>query len=298
MNRLKGTLYDGTGAPPVEADVRITGDRIAEVGRSLRADGAEVIDVRGHAVAPGFIDIHSHTDMVLFAHPNAESKVRQGVTTEVVGNCGASFGPMSADLAKLAAGVGEKGYLALYSLVALATIVWMVHAYYRAPYIGLWYVPVMRYAPLAVMPFALILIVCGVLGRNPTAVGQERLLQSAEPARGILRVTRHPVMWGIALWAASHAAARGDAAALVFFGTFLLLALSGTVLMDRKKAARMGDAWQRFANATSNLPFAAIASGRNAFRPAEIGWMKPLLGIVLYLVLLFLHSGLFGARPY
>jgi N-acyl-D-amino-acid deacylase len=88
-----GVVYDGTGAAPVEADVRISGDRIAAVGRSLGAEGAQVIDVRGHAVAPGFIDIHSHTDRVLLAHANAESKVRQGVTTEVAGQDGGSVAP-------------------------------------------------------------------------------------------------------------------------------------------------------------------------------------------------------------
>lgn len=94
-----GVVYDGTGAPPVEADVRISGDRIVAVGRALAADGAAVIDARGYAVAPGFIDIHSHTDTVLFAHPNAESKVRQGVTTEVAGQDGGSVAPSSAERA-------------------------------------------------------------------------------------------------------------------------------------------------------------------------------------------------------
>lgn len=94
-----GVLYDGTGAAPVEADVRISGDRISAVARGLASDGARVIDVRGHAIAPGFIDIHSHTDTLLFAHPNAESKVRQGVTTEVCGQDGGSVAPSSEDRA-------------------------------------------------------------------------------------------------------------------------------------------------------------------------------------------------------
>lgn len=92
-----GVVYDGTGTPGVEADVRIAGNRIAAVGAGLPADGAQVIDVHGHAVAPGFIDIHSHTDIGLFAHPNAESKVRQGVTTEVAGQDGSSVAPSSED---------------------------------------------------------------------------------------------------------------------------------------------------------------------------------------------------------
>jgi uncharacterized membrane protein len=193
---------------------------------------------------------------------------------------------------------GEKSYLALYSAAAFATLGWMIFAYYRAPYVQLWYVAALHYAPLLIMPFAFILMVCGLLARNPTMVGQERLLDAAEPARGILRVTRHPLMWGIALWAAAHMLARGDAAAIVFFGTFLALALAGTALSDHRKDRSLGEPWRRFAMATSHVPFAAIAAGRNAFRAGEIGWAGPGLGIALYVALLFLHRLIFGVRPY
>jgi len=164
--------------------------------------------------------------------------------------------------------------------------------------LSLWYVPALRYAPLVIMPFGLILIVCGALTRNPAVVGQERLLETGDAVRGILRVTRHPLMWGVALWAASHVLARGDAAAVLFFGTFLLLALVGTAMSDRRKARALGAGWKRFATTTSHVPFAAIATGRTAFVPAEIGWTKPVLGVVLYIVLFFLHPLIFGARPY
>lgn len=200
--------------------------------------------------------------------------------------------------ARSMAAMGEKAYLGLYSVVAAAALGWMVYAYYRAPYAGLWYMPSLRYAPLAIMPFALVLIVCGLLTRNPTMVGQERLLESRDAARGILRVTRHPLMWGVALWAASHMLARGDAAALLFFGTFLILALGGTALSDRRKARALGERWQRFAAVTSHVPFAAVAAGRNHFAPAEIGWARPALGIALYIALFLLHPVIFGARPY
>ncbi len=94
---LRGaTVYDGTGAASIAADVAIDGDRITGVGRRLTVTGAEEIDLRGLALAPGFIDIHSHTDLVLFVNPKAESKIRQGVTTEVVGQDGSSIGPWSA----------------------------------------------------------------------------------------------------------------------------------------------------------------------------------------------------------
>ena len=198
--------------------------------------------------------------------------------------------------AKLVAALG-KAYLGLFSLVAFATLGYMIWAYYRAPFFNLWYAVALRYVPLIIMPFALLLIVCGLLTRNPTLVGQEGLLKAGDPVHGILRVTRHPLMWGFALWAASHIAARGDVAALVFFSTFLLLALSGTVLIDRRKAATLGEDWRRYAAVTSNVPFAAIAAGRNRFRPGEIGWLNPVVALALYVLLLGQHADLFGASP-
>ncbi len=87
-----GTIYDGTGGPPRSADIGIVGDRITRIGRGLAAGTAE-IDARGMAVAPGFIDIHSHADLSLLVNPSAESRVRQGVTLEVVGQDGSSIGP-------------------------------------------------------------------------------------------------------------------------------------------------------------------------------------------------------------
>ena len=90
-----GTVFDGSGGAPQMADVLVAGDRITRVAQNVAAARAEVIDARGLAVAPGFIDIHAHTDTVLFAHPLAESKLRQGVTTEVAGQDGASVAPSS-----------------------------------------------------------------------------------------------------------------------------------------------------------------------------------------------------------
>lgn len=200
--------------------------------------------------------------------------------------------------ARLIGALGANGYLLLYSAVAFATLGGMVWAYYRAPFVGLWHVPALRYAPLVVMPFAMVLVVCGLLTRNPTLVGAERLLKDDNPARGILRITRHPLMWGIALWAASHILARGDAAAAVFFGSFLVLALSGTMLIDHRKRSTLGADWQRFASATSNVPFAALAAGRTRFSAREIGWGRFVASLALYAIVLWLHPLLFGARLY
>ncbi|MBI3407449.1 MAG: D-aminoacylase [Planctomycetes bacterium] len=86
-----GTVIDGSNTPGVIADVGVEGDCIAAVGQNLQGDAERLIDAAGLAVAPGFIDMHAHSDLVYHKCPSAESKVRQGVTTEVVGMC--SFSP-------------------------------------------------------------------------------------------------------------------------------------------------------------------------------------------------------------
>lgn len=88
-----GAVIDGTGAPAREADVAIAAGRIAAIGPKLAVDASRVIDARGQVVAPGFIDIKTHSDWTLPLNPKAESKIRQGVTTEVIGHCGYSCAP-------------------------------------------------------------------------------------------------------------------------------------------------------------------------------------------------------------
>ena len=90
-----GQVIDGTGAPARRADVGLTGDRITSVGDLAAEPAGRTIDAAGRVVTPGFIDMHSHSDWRLWGNRRAESKIRQGVTTEVVGNCGFSPAPVS-----------------------------------------------------------------------------------------------------------------------------------------------------------------------------------------------------------
>ena len=192
--------------------------------------------------------------------------------------------------------LGRWGYTAFYSTVSFACIGWMVWAYGRAPVEMLW--PGLRWLPAAVMPLSFILLAGGLFARNPTIVGAEGLMKSDDPARGMIRVTRHPIMWSFMLWAAAHILARGELKATVFFGTFLLLAAVGTFLMDRRKAAALGEDWKRFAAVTSHAPFVAILQGRNRLNLAEIGWRNPAIGLALYALFLWGHPWMFGARAY
>src|ERR671934_701812 len=89
-----GDVVDGSGAPSYRADVGVAGGRITAIGDLSAAPAAARLDATGCVVAPGFIDPHTHSDLPLLLNPEAHSKIRQGVTTEVIGNCGSSPAPL------------------------------------------------------------------------------------------------------------------------------------------------------------------------------------------------------------
>jgi N-acyl-D-amino-acid deacylase len=96
-----GKLIDGSGNPWMRSDVAINGDRIVAVGALSQAGATRVIEAQGCVVAPGFIDSHSHSDWTLLANPGADSSLHQGVTTEITGNCGLGYAPVT-DLSRVA----------------------------------------------------------------------------------------------------------------------------------------------------------------------------------------------------
>ncbi len=90
-----GTILDGTGGPAYPADLGIRGDTIAAIGSISADQGKQAVDISGFQLCPGFVDIHTHSDGNILAYPNSESRVYQGVTTELTGNCGGSAAPVS-----------------------------------------------------------------------------------------------------------------------------------------------------------------------------------------------------------
>ncbi|MCK4701907.1 amidohydrolase family protein, partial [Candidatus Bathyarchaeota archaeon] len=93
-----GRVMDGTGNPWRWADVGVVGDTVKTVGDLQGVEAGKIIDAGGLIVAPGFIDIHSHSDTPILIDPRGLSKIHQGVTTEVVGNCGGSAAPVNASV--------------------------------------------------------------------------------------------------------------------------------------------------------------------------------------------------------
>lgn len=124
-----GAIFDGLGKPAIEGDLAIAGGRIVAIGPRLAARGVEEIDVRGLAVAPGFIDIHSHADSSLSDDPRAESVIRQGVTTIVAGQDGSSRTPRGDDSGHAPLPVSIDGALPavnVASMIGLGTVRGMI----------------------------------------------------------------------------------------------------------------------------------------------------------------------------
>jgi len=199
---------------------------------------------------------------------------------------------------KIVETIGEKAFRAIFSLLSVVGIVWLSRAFRQAEYIELWgQVQTLRILALMVMLFAFLFVVLGITTPNPMAVGGEALLAAHEPVKGVQRVTRHPFLWGVTLWSLTHLLFNGDLASVVFFGAFLALAVGGPSSIDRKRKKTCGDAWDRFAALTSNVPFMAIIEGRNSLKLGELGWWRVILALFLYSLFLHLHRSLFGVTP-
>jgi uncharacterized membrane protein len=188
--------------------------------------------------------------------------------------------------------LGERPYRGLFSLASLIGIAWMVYAYRHSPLVPTWgFLLGFRPAAYVLVFIAFFFAVIGILTPSATRVGMESRLDP-EQARGMVRITRHPFLWGVALWAATHLIVNGDVASLILFGTLLVLALGGTAAIDAKRRRKFPERWQKFAQATSSVPFAAIARGGNRLTPAlgEIGAFRILAALVLYAVAFYVHG--------
>jgi uncharacterized membrane protein len=196
----------------------------------------------------------------------------------------------------LVARLGAGPYRGAFALASVLGIVWMIYAYRHAPPMALWGLLLgLRPAAYVLVFIAFLFVVIGIATPTPTRVGMEsKLAEGPSVVRGVMRITRHPFLWGVALWALVHLMINGDLASLFLFGSLLLLALGGTVSIDAKRRRLFGEQWTEFAGVTSNIPFAAIATGKNELAPAlvEIGASRLLVAALIYAVAFYLHGRL------
>lgn len=186
--------------------------------------------------------------------------------------------------APIAGAVGEKPFLGLYSLIAVAALGFVVVAYRGAATQVLWYAPDwLVVAGHVLMLLAAVLLAGSLITPNPALAGAEGLLKKIRGPRGVLRITRHPMMWSFALWALAHILHTGRLETILLAAGIGFLALAGAHMQDRKKAALIGERWSEYAAKTSYW-----------LRPRWPGFLPVGAGIVLYLLMIALHPRLFG----
>jgi uncharacterized membrane protein len=194
--------------------------------------------------------------------------------------------------------IGQGAYMVAFSLGSVATLVWLISAYRAAPYVATWgQLQWWKPVAIALMLPAFLLVVIGLTTPNPTAVAQEGM--AARAPVGIVRVTRHPFLTGVALWAGVHLVGNGDWASLLFFASLAVVSVAGTLSIDAKRRRALGAAvWDGFARGTSIVPFAAILGGRARLSWPEIGWWRPVAGVAAYALMLGGHAHLIGVSPF
>ena len=178
--------------------------------------------------------------------------------------------------AALIGALGKRAYRALFSVISIAGFVWIVFAHMDAPHILLWQGPDwLRLIPFAVMPIVLILL-------------------AGMPSKGMRKITRHPLLWAVVLWATAHIPTNGDAASLMLFGGLALFALIDQPLADARTRREDPEAWAKTSAETSALPFLAALQGRAKPSLKEIGYVRVAAALVIYLIVLFGHEHVIG----
>lgn len=191
----------------------------------------------------------------------------------------------------LQAWLGRTGFGLAYSALSLASLTWIIIAAARAPYVPLWdWAPGQNHVVLAAMAPVCMVAALAVARPNPFSFGGARndLFDPSRP--GIVRVTRHPLLLAMALWAGAHIVPNGDLAHVILFGTFFAFALFGGRLVDRRKRREMGSAWDALEAKRRTGPLIAPQSWSGVAT-------RLVLAAGLYLALLWLHPWLFGVSP-
>lgn len=193
----------------------------------------------------------------------------------------------------LASRLGERGFQIVYSIVAIATLIMVVQAWRGMPPEpplwavgdGLWIV-----ASLIVL-FASILFMGSLIG-NPALAAPGAVEAAQASPRGVFAITRHPMMWGFALWAIAHVMVMPTPGQIVLSATIAFLALVGSAGQDIKKARLMGEAWRGWAARTSFVPYAGQISGKASWAEAIPRPHALFGGIVLWIAATWAHGAL------
>lgn len=188
---------------------------------------------------------------------------------------------------------GEWPFRGLYSLVSFATLGGAVVIYWGDRHLGpvFWEAPriVELVVALPLMLLAMVLLVLAFASPSPASMIGGKL-----EARGIVRVTRHPMNMALALFGIAHLVANGSLGDVFFFGQFVILGVLGPYHLDARMARNKGEDYQEFKRQTSVIPFGAIIRGRNRFAADELALPMFVIGVAAFVALVVFHGRLMG----
>jgi uncharacterized membrane protein len=191
--------------------------------------------------------------------------------------------------------MGEGAFLGVYSVIAVATLIWMIVAYRSAPLTALmWGVGNVLWAVATLLMLIASILLAGSLIGNPAFPKPGASNTSPGMARGVFAVTRHPMLWSFAIWGCAHILVYPTAKTFVVALAIVILALVGAALQDRKKERLQPDVWPQWERQTSFVPFAAIIAGRT--RLGLFGATALIGGLIFWLVATWAHIPLSGWR--
>jgi uncharacterized membrane protein len=202
---------------------------------------------------------------------------------------------------RITGAIGEGSYTGLFSLASVAALAWLIiafaHARGGAGDTIYWTVtPATRHPAIVLVFIACLFMIPGLLTNGPTRVAGGGQVDKASAVSGMTRITRHPFLWGVTIWAFAHLLVNGTLSAILLFGAMLILGLIGPPSIDAKRVRALGDRYTAFMTQTSNIPFAAIVQGRQRLRIGEI-WWRLTMALVLFAAVLMVHARLFGVNP-
>ena len=189
--------------------------------------------------------------------------------------------------------LGPRWFGLAYGAMSLGALTWLIIAAGQAPFVPLWsWAPWQNSVALILMGLSCIVFSLGLGRPNPFSFGsaQNHLFDPKRP--GIVRLTRHPLLMALALWALAHLIPNGDLAHVILFGVFAGFASLGGRLIDRRKRREMGQGWQTLKNDVDRQPYAI------AFTSATVGdALRVIAAGLVYLGLLWLHPRIIGVNP-
>lgn len=197
--------------------------------------------------------------------------------------------------APLVARVGERGFLLIYAVTALATLGWAAQVWKGMAIDRLWPAPTwLHWVCVGLMAFAAVLFVGSVTAPNPALMGQNASTMPMDgPPRGVQRITRHPMMWSFAIWGVVHIIMSADSRTIVLGSGIVVMALFGAAMQDGKKKAQ-SPAYGDHMKATGFVPFAAQLAGRASWSSAVPGAVALGGGLVLWAVIIWGHPLVIG----